>query len=72
MSSEEIDEIFDSLMETITEVNQSEKSVYLKVYPTEAFVKISPADANRLFQTNRFIGYRMRATGMVYLCLKGE
>lgn len=72
MTTEEIDEVFDSLMETITNVNQNEKSIYMKVYPTEMFIKLSPEDANKLLWSTKYIGYRMKGTGTVYLCLNGE
>lgn len=72
MTTEELDEAFDSLMETITKVNENEKAIYMKVYPTEMFVKLSPEDANKLLWTTKYIGYRMKAIGTIYLCLNGE
>jgi hypothetical protein len=68
MSAEEIDALFDSLMETVTEVNQTEESVHLKVPPTEHFVKISIADANKLLAGPYYIAYRMKGSGTVYVC----
>ena len=70
MSTEEIDALFDSLMETISEVDQSEQAVHLKVHLTETFVKISPSDANKLLCGKRYIAYRMKASGTVYVCQK--
>lgn len=72
MSSDELDEAFDALMEIVTAVSPLEDSIYLKVYPTDSFVKIGSVDANKLLQTNQFDGYRMKASGIVYLCLKGK